>query len=79
MIHVLDGFDETYFDIEDHFEFLVPYEAGTIFNFHYFFDLQIILVYISISQRKNSIREFVFAFPSLHNEFLIQVIEKQLL
>lgn len=28
MVHVLDGFDEDCFDIEEHFEFLVPYEKG---------------------------------------------------
>ena len=78
-MHLFDGFDETCFDIEDHFEFLVPYEGGIVFSFHYFFDLQIVLAYISILKRKISIREFVFAFRSLHNEFLIQVIEKQLL
>ena len=79
MLHVLDGFDDTCFDIEDHFEFLVPYEGDIIFNFRYFFDLEIVLAHISILHRKISIRKFIFALCSFHNEFIIQVIEKQLL
>lgn len=79
MLHVLDGFDDTCFDIEDHFEFLVPYEGDIIFNFRYIFDLEIVLAHISILHRKISIRKFIFAFCSFHNEFIIQVIEKKLL
>ena len=79
MLHVLDGFDDNCFDIEDHFEFLVPYEGGIILDFRYFFDLELAFAHISILHRKISIRKFIFGFCSFHNEFMIQVIEKKLL